>query len=121
VSNDPGRKDDASKPRMDLIPPEVPFALATVLDFGARKYDQRNWEKGMKWGRVFAAALRHLWAWWGGQGPTARNFAFGDLDTETGFSHLWHSLCCISFLVAYEERGMTEWDDRPRPNEGSGA
>ena len=106
-----GRKDDAGKPRMDLIPPEVMFALATVLGFGAVKYADRNWEKGMSWGRVFGALMRHLWAWWGGQGPTTKSFAFGDLDAETGFSHLWHALCCIAFLVAYEERGAGE-DDR---------
>ena len=101
-----GRKNDTGKPRMDLIPPEVPFALATVLGFGAAKYDDRNWEKGMDWGRVFAAMMRHGWSWWGGQGPTSTNFAFGVLDDETEFSHLWHLLACASFLVTYEERGI---------------
>jgi hypothetical protein len=59
--------------------------------------------------------MRHMWSWWAGQGPTCRNFLFGDCDGETGYSHLWHAKCCLAFLVAYEERGMTEWDDRPRP------
>jgi len=107
-----GRKDDADKDRIELIPPEVIFALSRVLTFGAKKYDDRNWEKGMKWGRVFGAVMRHLWAWWGGRGPTSKSFLFGDLDAETKFSHLWHALCCVSFLVAYEERGVGE-DDRP--------
>lgn len=106
-----GIKADTGKPRMDLIPPEVLFALATVLGFGAEKYAVRNWELGMSWGRVFGALMRHMWAWWGGQGPTTKSFAFGDLDLETGFSHLWHALCCIAFLVAYEQRGVGE-DDR---------
>lgn len=109
-----GRKDDTDKDRLELIPPEVPFALARVLTFGAKKYEDRNWEKGMKWGRVFGATLRHLWAWWGGRGPTTKSFLLGDLDSETKFSHLWHALCCVSFLVAYEERAIGE-DDRPRP------
>lgn len=107
-----GRKDDTGKVRMDLIPPEVPFALATVLSFGAAKYTSRNWEAGMSWGRVFGALMRHMWAWWGGAGPTNKNFAFGDVDAETGFSHLWHALCCLAFLVSYEARGMTQHDDR---------
>ena len=111
MSAEGGRKDDNGKPRMDLIPPEVMFALGTVLGFGAQKYAARNWEQGMSWGRVFGALMRHLWAWWGGRGPTSNNFAFGDLDAETGFSHLWHALCCVAFLVAYEERGAGE-DDR---------
>lgn len=108
-----GRKDDADKVRMDLIPPELPFAVAKVLTFGAAKYDDRNWERGMRWGRVFGACMRHLWAWWGGQGPTARSFLFGELDEETGFSHLWHAACCITFLITYEERGIGH-DDRAR-------
>jgi len=116
--NTHGRKDDTDKPRMDLIPPEAMFALATILTFGAVKYADRNWEKGMSWGRIFGAAMRHAWAWWGGKGPTTKSFLFGDTDAETGHSHLWHLLCCVAFLIAYEERGIGE-DDRahggPKP------
>jgi len=107
-----GHKADEDKARMDLIPPEVPFALASVLGTGAKKYSERNWEKGMKWSRPYAACLRHLFAWWGGKGPTTANFCFGDLDDETAYSHLWHALCCLAFLTAYEERKMVAWDDR---------
>lgn len=108
-----GRKDDAEKVRLDLIAPEFIFAVGRVATFGATKYADRNWEKGMKWGRVFGATMRHLWCWWGGQGPTTRSFLFGDLDEETGFSHLWHASCCLMFLVTYEERGAGI-DDRFR-------
>ena len=109
--NTEGRKDDAEKERMELIAPEFPFALSRVLTYGAKKYADRNWEKGMKWSRVFGALMRHMWAWWGGAGPTCQNFVFGSLDEETKFSHLWHAACCIMFLVAYEERKIGE-DDR---------
>ena len=108
-----GRKDDGGKARMELIPPEIMFALASILTFGAIKYADRNWEKGMSWGRVFGACMRHMWAWWGGKGPTTKNFLFGELDTETGLSHLWHAATCIAFLVAYEERNIGA-DDRHR-------
>lgn len=106
-----GVKFDAGKARMDLIAPEFLFAIAIILDFGARKYRDRNWEQGMGWGRCFAACMRHMWAWWGGKQPTNMNNLFGELDTETGFSHLWHAACCLMFLVAYESRG-TGTDDR---------
>lgn len=106
-----GRKDDAGKARFDLIAPEMLFGIATILDFGARKYAPRNWEVGMAWGRCFGAMMRHMWAWWGGAGPTTKSFLFGDLDEETGFSHLWHAGCCLMFLIAYEER-KTGTDDR---------
>ena len=106
-----GIKYDADKVRMDLLPPELLFAVAEILTFGAKKYADRNWEKGMSWGRVYGALMRHLWAWWGGKGPTTKSFLFGDLDAETGKSHLWHAGCCIAFLIAYEERSIGT-DDR---------
>ena len=97
-----GRKDDSEKLRYDLIPPEAIEALADILTFGAQKYSDRNWERGMRWGRVFAACMRHLWAWWRKAGP----------DPDTGKSHLWHAACCVAFLIAYESRNAGE-DDRP--------
>lgn len=106
-----GRKDDQDKVRMELLPPEALFAIATILTSGAKKYSDRNWEHGMKWSRVFGATMRHLWCWWGSREPTKRNFAFGDLDDETGHSHLWHAGCCILFLITYEQRLVGE-DDR---------
>ena len=100
-----GRKDDAGKHPHHLIAPEIQDALAQVLDFGARKYEPRNWEKGMAWSRPFSALMRHMWAWWRGDAK----------DPETGMSHLWHAACCIMFLVAYEARQDGE-DDRPKRN-----
>lgn len=106
-----GRKDDAAKVRLDLVPSELIFAVGDILTFGAKKYADRNWEQGMKWGRVFGALMRHLWSWWGGKGPTTKSFLFNDIDDETERSHLWHAACCIAFLITYEERGVGE-DDR---------
>jgi len=106
-----GKKFDGDKVRLELIPPELIFAVGQVLTFGAAKYSVRNWEMGMSWGRVFGACMRHLWAWWGGKGPTTQNFLFDSSDDETKFSHLWHAAACITFLIAYEERRIGE-DDR---------
>ena len=108
-----GHKDDSGKVRIELFPGDALFAISQVLTFGAGKYTDRNWEKGMGWGRVFGATMRHLWAWWQGRGPTNKSFVFGDLDTETEMSHLWHAGCCIVFLIAFEMRGVGT-DDRPK-------
>lgn len=97
-----GRKDDTEKLPFHLLPPELLEGVASVLDFGAKKYAPRNWEAGMDWSRVFAALQRHMWAWWGGE----------DKDPETGMSHLYHAGCCIAFLISYEKRGIGN-DDRP--------
>jgi hypothetical protein len=96
-------KADAGKLPMHLIAPELPEEVAAVLGFGAAKYGERNWERGMAWSRAYAALQRHMWAWWGGE----------DRDPETGMSHLAHAGCCLMFLLAYERRGHGA-DDRPR-------
>ena len=97
-----GRKDDQGKTRIELFPGDVLLAISEILTSGAIKYEDRNWERGMKWSRPFGALMRHMWAWWQGE----------QLDAETGKSHLWHAGCCIVFLTAYEMRSIGE-DDRP--------
>jgi hypothetical protein len=96
-----GVKYDQNKVRFDLLPAEFLFGTSEVLTYGAAKYGVRNWEKGMSWGRVFAALMRHMWAWWRGE----------KLDPETKMPHLWHASCCLAFLIAYEARGVGT-DDR---------
>lgn len=98
-----GIKFDDEKIRYDLLPPELLEGTANILTFGAKKYGDRNWEKGMNWGRVFGAMMRHMWAWWRGEA----------CDQETGKSHLWHASCCLAFLMAYEARQIGT-DDRPK-------
>jgi len=97
-----GHKDDRGKAPYHLIAPEFLDATAQVLQFGAAKYAERNWEQGMNWSRPFSALMRHMWAWWRGERA----------DPETGMSHLWHAACCIMFLLAYEARSAGN-DDRP--------
>jgi hypothetical protein len=96
-----GVKFDGDKPRYDLIPPELLEETAIVLTYGAVKYSERNWEKGMAWHRPFGALMRHMWSWWRGE----------NVDPETGFSHLAHAACCIAFLITYERRSIGK-DDR---------
>jgi hypothetical protein len=105
-----GRKDDGGKPRMDLIPPELLFGVADVLHYGAEKYAARNWEKGMSWGRVFGAMMRHMWAWWRGE----------RIDAESGLPHLAHAGCCVAFLMAYEARQVGADDRQPMPATNQG-
>ena len=102
-----GRKNDDGKLRMDLIPPEALEELAKVLTWGASKYSDKNWELGLRWGRVLGAALRHIIAWMKGEIH----------DPETGLSHLSHALCNLAFLVTYEQRKMEGFNDVHRKTE----
>jgi hypothetical protein len=83
--------------------PVALLSVGQVLDYGARKYAPRNWESGVKYTQYFAAAQRHLLAHLSGQ----------VLDHETNLPHLAHAACCLMFLMAFQVRGMTQWDDRP--------
>jgi len=77
--------------------------IGEILTIGATKYADYNWAKGIKFSRLFAACLRHLWAYWGGE----------DLDPETGKCHLAHAACCITFMMELRHT-KPEMDDRPR-------
>ena len=102
MSTDGGMHKDTGKLRYDLIPPEALEGVAKVLTFGASKYDDRNWEKGISYGRLFGSTMRHLWAWWRNE----------ENDSESGLSHLDHAACCIFFLRTYTARKMKRWDNR---------
>ncbi len=108
----PAVKHDEGKARFDLIPPGPLLELAEVYTKGAEKYDPRNWEKGMSWGRIFAALMRHLWKFWRGEVA----------DPEDGLSHLAHAAWGCMTLMEYR-RTHPELDDRsgsrkPIPFEG---
>lgn len=86
-----GRKDDADKARMDLLAPDALIELGRLAAKGAKKYGDRNWELGMDWGRVYAAAMRHLNAFWSGE----------DIDAETGVPHTVNAMWCCMVLTSY--------------------
>ena len=103
MSESSGRKDDSGKLRYDLIPHDALEELARVYTIGAAKYEDRNWEKGMQWGRIFAAMMRHAWAFWRGERH----------DPVDGQHHLASVAWCALALLSYDLRSIGE-DDRPR-------
>lgn len=54
------------KGRFDLIAPYALKRLAQHYENGARKYGDRNWEKGQYLSRYLDSAIRHLYAYLGG-------------------------------------------------------
>lgn len=95
------QKQDKGKPRYDLIPGDALHEVVKVLSMGAEKYDDRNWEIGQPWGKVFGAMMRHCWAWWRGE----------ELDKESGLHHMAHAGAEALFLLAYALRKVGG-DDR---------
>mgnify|MGYP003151237939 CR=1 FL=1 len=91
-----GQRDNHGKPRHDLIAPEMLDGVAAVLAFGAKKYGERDWEKGLLWGGTLASTMRHLMVWMQRE----------ELDEESGLPHLDHAACNIMFLCAFARRGI---------------
>lgn len=90
--------------RFDLLPWDVMVEFAEHFGIGAKKYEDRNWERGYSWGLSLAALCRHLAAWSNGE----------DTDPESGDSHLiavmWHAAA----LRAFQIRGLGT-DTRSKP------
>lgn len=98
-----GIKYDENKERYDLIPPYSLNEIAKVFTYGSKKYADRNWELGMKWGRIFGAVMRHTWAFWRGE----------ELDKESGLPHLAHAAWGLLILLEYS-RLKRDFDDRSK-------
>ena len=96
-----GVKLDAGKPPMELLDAYALEQVALVLEFGRRKYSTHNWRKGISYGRLAGAVLRHVFAFLRGE----------DLDPESGLSHIAHAMCCLMFLLGMT-RTKPEMDDR---------
>lgn len=99
----PGYRNDQGKPLYSLLPTDALEGVTRVLTFGAKKYAERNWEKGMDWSRCFNSMMRHAWGYWRGE----------DLDPESGLPHVDHMVCNALFLAAYWRRpDLKGFDDR---------
>lgn len=91
--NEPALRFDAGKSRVDLIPPEFIEALGRHYGEGAKKYAERNWEKGMSYSRCYASAQRHMLAFWRGE----------ENDEETGAPH---TICAAWNMAALHWYGL---------------
>lgn len=99
-----GLRYDNGKNRLDLLPPEWVWGLGVITTEGAKKYAERNWEKGMPWSKVWGPMLRHAFKWLMGE----------RYDAETGCHHLlmvaWNALA----LFTYDLRQIGENDLQAR-------
>lgn len=98
-----GIKHDDGKAGWDLLPMDAVDCVARVLTYGKLKYAARNWEKGMAWGRLIGAAMRHIAAFMGGE----------EIDPESKEHHLAHAACDVLFVLAYVLRKVGIDDRKP--------
>jgi Domain of unknown function (DUF5664) len=97
-------KFDHRKIRWSLLPWDALEEVVKVLMFGASKYADRNWERGMDWDRLFDASMRHKIDWWQ-RGE--------ELASDSHLKHPAHHACNALFLLAYELRNVGK-DTRPK-------
>lgn len=96
------QKQTGNKLRLDLVRPSLEEGVAEVLGFGASKYGDRNWEKGIPYLTVLAAARRHI-----------NQFIKGEnLDHESGLSHIKHAVCNLAFLLEFIAKDRKDLDNR---------
>jgi hypothetical protein len=89
-----GVKYDEDKLQWTLLPFRALKEVVAVLGFGAKKYAPDNWQRVPDAStRYVDAAFRHLTDWQLKE----------RLDGETGKSHLAHAICCLLFLLWFEQ------------------
>lgn len=111
IYSDTGGSKGSKPARFDLIPTRALILLAELYGKGADKYPPvnglDNWRNGFPWSLAYAAAMRHLTAFWSGE----------DLDDGqggTGLPHLtavaWHCFNLVEYMSDPEL--VEEFDDR---------
>jgi hypothetical protein len=82
------RDSATNKPRIDLISPLALQHLGEWLRLGAKRYTERNWEKGIPVSRCIASLYRHLVAYHVGERKKDHSAAI---------------MCNASIIMHYEE------------------
>ncbi|MCI0352278.1 MAG: DUF5664 domain-containing protein [Acidobacteriales bacterium] len=78
------RDGETGKGRFDLLPCHALQRLAQHFENGARKYADRNWEKGIPTHRYMDSGLRH-----------AFRYLAGERDEDHLAAAAWNFLCLI--------------------------
>lgn len=92
------REPTTGKGRYDLISPFGIDRIAKWYELGAKKYADRNWEKGMPFSRYIDSAKRHL-----------NKYVMGMEDEDHLAAACWN----IIAIMHHQELGEMRWDDMP--------
>lgn len=96
-----GTKNDQGKAPIHFITREFMEGLARAQGFGAKKYGDYNFTKGIAYTRLLDAAMRHILAFTWGE----------DNDIESGESHISHAAANLNMLM-FMVKNHPELDDR---------
>tara|TARA_R110000851_G_scaffold78000_5_gene172074 strand:+ start:13929 stop:14261 length:333 start_codon:yes stop_codon:yes gene_type:complete len=96
-----GDRFNTGKLRWSLVSMSALAPMVRVLMFGAQKYNDNNWKKGLKYTEVCESLQRHMNSFMEGE----------DDDPESKLTHVGHILCNALFL-SYMFLFKKDMDDR---------
>lgn len=96
-----GVRENSGKLKWSLVSMRSLAPMVRVLMFGAQKYEDHNWKKGLKYTEICESLQRHLNSFMEGK----------DNDSESKLSHVGHILCNAMFL-SYMTLFRKDMDDR---------
>jgi len=96
------RDNHQGKGRFDLVSTQGLLRVARWYELGAKKYSDRNWEKGISVARCIDAAMRHLVKYMAG------------CDDEDHLAAVAWNVFAIMFYEYYipEMQDLPEWKER---------
>lgn len=96
-----GERNNKGKARWSLVDFKSMEPMVRVLEFGAKKYEDDNWSKGLGVKGICESLLRHTFALLSGETN----------DPESGLPHVGHIQCNAMFL-SHMMQFKPEFDDR---------
>lgn len=96
-----GTRENDKKLKWSLVSWRALEPMVRVLMFGATKYDDHNWKKGLKYTEITESLQRHMISFLDGH----------DRDKESKLLHVGHILCNAMFL-SYMVLFRKDLDDR---------
>lgn len=93
------REPSTGKGAYELVSPFALERIAMWYELGARKYADRNWEKGIPFGRLIQSGIRHMIRW-----------MKGDRSEDHLAAVCWN----VMAMMHFEETGQAEeWNNYP--------
>lgn len=112
VTSETGGAKGVKLARFSLLPWAILREVAEHYGRGARKYEDRNWERGYKWSASFDALGRHLESFWNRDDIDDDSALYVEGEAHVArhiIAVVWHALC----LAYFSRYGVGE-DDRPQ-------
>lgn len=86
-----GKRFNQGKPPLELVPETTVFAIAKVLEAGAKKYEKHNWRKGISISTQLGCLKRHLSKF---ESPHMQDF-----DEETKLHEMMMVACNVAMIL----------------------